>query len=569
MTDQEEQDMSFAVFKQLARLRKLKILDLDSSSSPPTSLLFTTSMGLQMLYSLADLEVLRLPGKQDLTLQDVDWMFKSWESLKTVNAERLAASRSQITTEVWSHIELGSNSRIIQLTLQELSSKASCIRALDFMDCESTIRFSLIGKGCTQLRALAIAIAPEDAARGKKYWSACEELIREIPTTLETLTFRLMPILGPEFEGDSFDWTLLLNIAHYLLRNLRALRLQYCQLPHHYIDAFLDICEQLQVSELQDVPFELPQLPTTGEPQSVNKRVVRLSNLLELTLVNSGPMDFLAQLEMIVRQAPKLKKLCWEVQRFLEARFRVNGFMYLFSGQAKYQHTPAPEDSRVVSLALCTAPCWPDLESLALKGNFHLLSSEQYLKIVEMSKTFRALDMPMYPMRSTIVDSIVRLHSRTLTEIVWNAPHEHNDVAWVQQILSSCPRLVKGYFRGILAQDIVVGGDSWVCCDSLEELRLNIIMGRPLDITYQDMAKAVFKQLARLHRLRILDMDSSMNHPGIGSATTPMETKFDAARYRLDDGTLEVIEDSGWNEADKIAFTVRKFTEFLESRAGD
>ncbi|KAF9355219.1 hypothetical protein BGX26_006837 [Mortierella sp. AD094] len=420
-------------------------------------------------------------------------------------------------SQVWEHLQLGSDKPIIQLSVQDLLNKASCTRILDFTDCESIIRFSPIGKGCTQLRALSIATTPGKASHRKEYWRAYEELIREIPRTLESLTLRHTPIPGLKFKNGSFNWTPLLNIVQYPHSNLRTLRLEHCVLPLYYIDSFWDVCERVQVLELLDVPFELPRKSkirrrTKGTPHQ--PRIIQFSNLLELTLNHSGPKDLLTQLEMIIREAPKLRKLCWKAHRRQEAKFPVSRFMYLFSGQAKYHLTTVQED-RSIPLKLCTAPCWPDLESLRLNGTYGTFSDREYLDIVETFKNLRVLSVPVYPVSSTIVNSLVRLHSGTLTEIDWDRFHSYEQVAWVQQILSSCPMLTKGYFRCMRAQDIIDGGGSWVCCDRLEELRVDIIMGEPthqlpradaIDQEWQDMSWAVFKQLARLHRLRVLDM---------------------------------------------------------------
>ncbi|KAF9379583.1 hypothetical protein BGX21_002598, partial [Mortierella sp. AD011] len=52
-------------------------------------------MGLPLLSSLTDLEVLGLEGEQDLTPHDVTWMIENWKSLRIVDAAKLAQNRTR------------------------------------------------------------------------------------------------------------------------------------------------------------------------------------------------------------------------------------------------------------------------------------------------------------------------------------------------------------------------------------------------------------------------------------------------------------------------------------------
>ncbi|KAG0020206.1 hypothetical protein BGZ80_004606 [Entomortierella chlamydospora] len=550
MTDQEIQDMSRAVFKQLGRLHKLRILDLsDDRNNPGWPLQFTESMGLASLSSLTELETLVLQGDQNMIPGDVDWMLEHWKSLKVIDGGMMAAqhygrdctlatmfnkrgiktprsvypdeylsnfgknetdkcqilfhtqkmlqnrdlpnelylqigiylNRCQLAScslvckswnaafgaQVWSRIELSSVSSIIQLTFEELSSKASCIRALEFLDCESTIRFSPIGKNCTQLRALSITT--NGTSHRKDYWRACEEFIREIPRTLESLTLKRMPIPELRFKNGCYNWTPLLNVVQYPHPNLRTLRLESYVLPCVYIDAFWDLCERVQVLELQDVSFELPRLTRiqkrTKGVVAHQPRIVQFSNLRELTLIRSGPLNSLVQLEGIISGAPKLKKLYWTTRS--KSWFPATRFIYLFTGQERYYRVLPPRvRPPYIRLEPCTAPSWPDLESLE---------------------------------------------------------------DFVQKVLSSFPMLIKGHFQSISAQKFVDGGDSWVCFNSLEELKIQIKMypqfyapprSDMTDQEKQEMSWAVFKQLAKFRNLRILDI----TNPRVCSSPTPQFT---------------------------------------------
>ncbi|KAG0004122.1 hypothetical protein BGZ79_010247 [Entomortierella chlamydospora] len=432
--------------------------------------------------------------------------------------------------QVWSRIELSSVSSIIQLTFEELSSKASCIRALEFLDCESTIRFSPIGKNCTQLRALSITT--NGTSHRKDYWRACEEFIREIPRTLESLTLKRMPIPELRFKNGCYNWTPLLNVVQYPHPNLRTLRLESYVLPCVYIDAFWDLCERVQVLELQDVSFELPRLTRiqkrTKGVVAHQPRIVQFSNLRELTLIRSGPLNSLVQLEGIIRGAPKLKKLYWTTRS--KSWFPATRFIYLFTGQERYYRVLPPRvRPPYIRLEPCTAPSWPDLESLSLNSHqFRALASE-YQAIIEICKNLRVLELPRYPMTPAVVNSLTQLHSRTITEIYWTWNCTCISEDFVQKVLSSFPMLIKGHFQSISAQKFVDGGDSWVCFNSLEELKIQIKMypqfyapprSDMTDQEKQEMSWAVFKQLAKFRNLRILDI----TNPRVCSSPTPQFT---------------------------------------------
>ncbi|KAF9355218.1 hypothetical protein BGX26_006836 [Mortierella sp. AD094] len=435
---------------------------------------------------------------------------------------------------IWSHLEIGSDKAISALAEEDISSKASWIRTLAFEDCESTIRYANLGKRCTQLRSLAITTSSVKDAQEMSYWRACRDLVKRNRRTLVSLmlTDMHLPASKPKYGGS--NWSPLLSIAQCQHSSLRILRLESCELPYRHLNAFWDICEKLEVLELHNVPFELPRLcaspKTTTRPgnhqQKPNlgsnhqQRVVRFSNLLELTLDESGPRNSLTQLEQIIRQAPKLKKLDWNTRY---AWFPAIRFMYLFSGDAKYHRTPAPQSVKhCVPLELCTTPCWPNLESLRMKRWISVeFDPEDYLSVVKIFKRLQFLDIPLRIMTPTIVDSLLQFHSNTLTVIDWRRIYSEQYVALIHQILSSCPKLAKVLLRSIHAQDLIEGGDSWVCCDQLEELRFGIEMSplewnppRPdmTDQEKQDMSWAVFKQLGRLRKLRILDVKTPLQY---------------------------------------------------------
>ncbi|KAG0004124.1 hypothetical protein BGZ80_004607 [Entomortierella chlamydospora] len=441
--------------------------------------------------------------------------------------------------QIWSNLEIGSDKPISALTEEDISCKASWIRTLAIYDCESTIRYSNVGKRCTQLQSLAITTTYSKDEPEMNYWRACRDLVKQNRRTLVSLMLKDMPLPASKPKYGGSNWSPLLSISQCPHSRLRRLRLESCELPYRHLKAFWDICEKLEVLELNNVPFELPRLRATtrktsgpgDHPQKQNlgsihqQRVVRFSNLLELTLDRSGPRSALKQLERIIRQAPKLKKLDWHIRN---AQFPVTRFIYLLSGQSKYYRTPTPEDADPRGpLELCTAPSWPNLDSLRVRSWRYLeLDPEDYLTIVKMIKRLQFLELPVDVMTPAIVDSLLQFHSDTLTVLDWRTVYfgqysERENAASIQQVLSSCPNLTKVLFRFIHAQYLIEGGDSWVCCDRLEEIRfrldMTLIDWNPprlgaTDQEKQDVSWAVFQQLGRLRKLRILDVNSSLQY---------------------------------------------------------
>ncbi|KAF9171722.1 hypothetical protein BGX20_007042 [Mortierella sp. AD010] len=441
--------------------------------------------------------------------------------------------------QIWSNLEIGSDKPISALTEEDISCKASWIRTLAIHDCESTIRYSNVGKRCTQLQSLAITTTSSKDELETNYWRACRDLVKQNRRTLVSLTLKYMPLPASKPKYGGSNWSPLLSISQCPHSRLRRLRLEDCELPYRHLKAFWDICEKLEVLELNDVPFELPVLRATPEttsgpgdhPRKQNlgsvhqQRVVRFSNLLELTLDRSGPRNPLNQLERIIRQAPKLRKLDWHIDG---AYFPVSRFIYLLSGRSEYYRTLTPEDAHPrAPFELCTAPSWPNLDSLrVISWRYLEFDPEDYVTIVKTIKRLQCLELPInVVVTPPLVDSLLQFHSNTLTMLDWRTHYwqgsQKEYAASIHKILSSCANLTKVLFRIIHAQYLIEGGDSWVCCDRLEELRfgleMTLIDWNPprLGATEQekkDVSWAVFQHLGRLRKLRILDVNSSLQY---------------------------------------------------------
>ncbi|KAF9109798.1 hypothetical protein BGX27_007172 [Mortierella sp. AM989] len=445
--------------------------------------------------------------------------------------------------QLWSYLELGSNKLLPHLPSEELYKKSSWLRSLVFKDCLSIIRYSILGKLNTQLQSLTIKTKWEEDYIYSFYWVACRELIRRNRRTLKSLALTDLPFPASKSKYKLPTWSPLLNFAHIPQSNLRTLRIENCCLPYRHLSALWDICERLEVLHLVNVPFELPRLhkirravagtgPRQSKPNLGSKhqdRAVRFPSLLELTLDESGPKNSLTALERIIRPAVKLKKLHWNIHCY--SWFPITRFLYLFSGQAKYHRTPAPEYAHLcIPLSLCTAPCWPSLESLTLGGHyFQAFEPEDYILIVEMSIRLQALDIPLHPLAPSTMHSLLRLHSNSLTTVDCRKFWTDGSFDWVQPIFFSCPNLTKVCLGAIHAQELLEGCNSWVCCNSLEEFRIGIDMNphgftppRP-DMTEQekqDLSWDVFTHLARLLSLKILDLHVQDTFPGVQFTTS-------------------------------------------------
>ncbi|KAG0004123.1 hypothetical protein BGZ79_010248 [Entomortierella chlamydospora] len=420
---------------------------------------------------------------------------------------------------VWSHLEIGSDKATSRIKVEDIRSKAPWIRSLAFKDFHSAVQFYSIGKGCTRLRSLALPITRSKEAVERGYWKVCKDLVKQNKATLVSLSLTFMPLTAS-------NWNPLLSISQYPHSTLRSLRLENCKLPYRHLAAFWDVCERLEVLELHKVPFEPPYSYKVHEkafgPKERPGWKVPFSNLLELILDCSGPRNSLTQLEVVIREAPKLKKLCWNIEE--GAWFPITRFMYLFSGQEEYHYAPEPQNVRhCVPLAVCSAPCWPSLESLAMKMkkyqplHFH---HEHYFVIVNMSKQLRVLDLPWSVMTSDIMEPLLRMHSSTLTEIDLQRTFVYQSDGILSGLFSSCPRLARVRIPFVSAEEFIKSDGRWECCDQLEEFRvsirtaLNLSQPDMTDQEIQDMSRAVFKQLGRLHKLRILDLSDDRNNPG-------------------------------------------------------
>ncbi|KAF8980115.1 hypothetical protein BGZ46_004608 [Entomortierella lignicola] len=458
------------------------------------------------------------------------------------------------SVELWSTLEFSSGKPITQLCPEYFCERASAYTSsLEFNDSDSTTRFFSIAKHFTRLQSLTV-ITTLLGSYKKEYWKAYEQLTREIPSTLESITLKGLVLPRLEFKNGNYGWSPLLNISRHPQLNLTTLRLENCELSVQYMDAFWDICERVKVLHLCLVPFELPKpikigKRTKGPALHRQQRILRFPNLLDLSLDRSSPKDLLSQLELIICQAPNLQSLNWAVGE--ENWFPYIRIAYLLTGQEQFNRPLPPHlRHRHDPLASYAAPCWPYLKSLALSG----FGDNSILDraFVKNTRGFQRLRIYFYT--PVNLDSLMQFHSSTLTRI--DGESINNGIT-IQKILSSCPNLTKVHFRSIPAQSLVEQGESWVCCDHLEELKVYIDIDPKrwfpsrkdaTDQEIQDLSWKVFKSLARLHKLRVYGTDSVVKIKTFGGVGTSRRPKYEPGRHKLDDPKLELAEYNQWED---------------------
>ncbi|KAG0205143.1 hypothetical protein BGX28_003184 [Mortierella sp. GBA30] len=107
MTTQEFRTETWAVYAQLARLRRLQLLDIrlhdygsKAMQAPCAFLPLRLNMGLGQLSSMTGLETLHFQGNQSMRRKDIRWMIASWQGLKVLEGGVLAVGKSRTVT--WS-----------------------------------------------------------------------------------------------------------------------------------------------------------------------------------------------------------------------------------------------------------------------------------------------------------------------------------------------------------------------------------------------------------------------------------------------------------------------------------
>ncbi|KAF9433700.1 hypothetical protein BGZ76_009095 [Entomortierella beljakovae] len=437
--------------------------------------------------------------------------------------------------QFWSHLKLESHNPSSSIDI--LHKRAPWIHSLELENHQSIMEFSPMVMQCRNLRSLSITSTCDESHLSKEYMNACRNIIKQTRKTLDSLTIKRMSFPESKSKYHRPNWGPLLSFAYYPHSNLRSLKLFRCILPYRHLVAFWKICERLEVLDLEDVPFELPRsfkihtnlagitvfTPIKPNPSSDHQQLtVDFSNLLELTLNRSGPQNSMITLEHIVRKAPKLRKLKWIIRD--ESWSPKDRFLYLLTAKPKYCRRPAPLSVPfTIPLEPCTTPCWPDLMSLDFRRKYKgkpYLECEEFQDVLDTLTNMTFLDIlsAFYPITWTMAESLVRLHSHTLTTL--RMPRFHQSVSKeIQLILSNCPKLAIVSIASHV-QDFIEGAREWVCCESLEELTITLSweLGsynpprRELtDEETQSQSWAVFEQFARFRNIRVLEISQYLN----------------------------------------------------------
>ncbi|KAF9363159.1 hypothetical protein BGX34_004746 [Mortierella sp. NVP85] len=298
---------------------------------------------------------------------------------------------------------------------------------------------------------------------------------------------------------------------------LTSLRLDNYQYVDHFIKSFWKICKSLEVLELRNVNI--------GRDKIIQTKPT-FPKLQELTLINC-PFDASTQLERIIRQAPRLRKLTWHSLDDIEYKSLFKKFISLFMEKRRDEQVPGSNaDGNSLQQDNCESSCWPDLESISILHTDARVDIQQYLIIVENTAHLRKIDVILTELNLSAFNILRQRHSQTLREIDWQELSTKEVPQWIQIVLSTCPMLTHVACQVMLARNVIEEGQRWVCRDRLQELRtcidLNPKKFNPLEpwvpeSVVRHRSRAVYNQLSGLRALCVLDLRHPRSRSGSSS----------------------------------------------------
>lgn len=338
-----------------------------------------------------------------------------------------------------------------------------------------------------------------------EYWKCCQAMFQQSQGRLRSLVLRnWMLVWDHEFELSRPLWNPLVGIVD--CTSLRSLTLKHCEIGERYMAHFWRVGRQLETLQLDgvrmdlDIPLGGPTRPSRNATPAHStmsnvtpvheSRLPRLQELILRDMTDIDTFDASQVLGLLVVQCPALKTLHWTLRGF----FPHSKFSMLF----------------------CTMT-WPGLNSITVKGNTNRISDECYSTFLTdprrhpHHRPLRRLKTLKPIMSMTEFNLYRRHHFGTLESIDIYYTKDHT-TAWTIQIMASCPSLQRFKSRIITTREIIDSGPSWVC-HRLQKLSIMIDMGLQSDrdpcreFTEQelDQCRAMYKQLATLKRLRVLD----------------------------------------------------------------
>ncbi|KAF9917881.1 hypothetical protein BX616_011020 [Lobosporangium transversale] len=475
---------------------------------------------------------------------------------------------------IWSNIALGPSSRIIEnITQERIANKAHHVKHLILEGDSSPQQFEFIIQ-CFHLQTISFhRTTPyyyDSNDNGKretrrqcfKPWKiSCRQIFKQNRRTLRSLKLHDCVLPTGEYCGQRSTWSPFLSLVRFSRSVLTTLRLVNSIIPPGpHLEAFWTICEQLEILELREVHFEMTSVPKAeraamalaeGYHNNLGRRhqVVRrrFPCLKELTLWRSGPYNPLAQLEQIIRCAPRLKSLIWRCTR--QSWFPYYRFIYLITGDVGYYRQPTPKQRlHCIPLEPCAGPCWPDLGSLTITD----LWFSSYFKpvdcvpIIRAMKRLHKLDVPLEHMSCDMFIHMFTQHSLTITDIDWRRADMDMIPGWFDTIMS-CPNLKRFAVNNIHAYDLIQPHKEWKFLHRLEEFMAPISIDpsgynpprtRPLtEAEIDEQYSLIFSLLAKMRALKVLDV-------------SPGNTQIYCARWHL--LTLPLKLDKGLRQLSEL-----------------
>ncbi|KAG0223275.1 hypothetical protein B0O80DRAFT_499702 [Mortierella sp. GBAus27b] len=429
--------------------------------------------------------------------------------------------------------------------LQGLQRIAPWIRALTIW--EHVIPGQLkLGDQCSGINTLSITGVPHNNLFDETYWDDCEALLKQNSACLRSLTLVSWGNrYGNPFAGQPL-WRPLLACAQYT--NLNTLRIRTSRVTIHGWEAFLGICQQLEVLELTDmdmedvatllsrssgtgttshghnspsqigydltneeqVPTSATHTPSQGASSNWPTNTMattsqRLPHLRRLIL-DEIDINCEHQLEQFIVHSPLLRTLIWN------ATFSQSCWERFCNNLA--------------------ARTWPCLDWIEIKREDRPITSQEHTLLIQSApQPLRRLDVNIRDLEEHTFNLYrERGHFRTLTNVNLARPMFTSLASslgssviavaskQVQEVLESCPMLERITAMTITAQDIIQG-KPWAC-RRLKEFEVMINMessgdncaqeGKRTGIKYtkdyRTQCHQVFERLGQLKELTVLDM---------------------------------------------------------------
>ncbi|KAI8600530.1 hypothetical protein EDD21DRAFT_131358 [Dissophora ornata] len=402
-------------------------------------------------------------------------------------------------SEVHENDEEGPNNPLLEI----LQRNAPWVRSLTIQDHNSV--FPLIaGRAFTRLESITLeGLRWEKTEKHEAaYWKTCRELMYRNKSQLRSLTLSnwTFPYSKP-LPGQP-RWNPILKCTQSW--NLRSLNLQKCSIRGQHLSALWKICERLEALTMEFCQIDLTMRPVvlhkkgsenkekakvaskttkTPDESTPSSQPPRFPLLKDLTLERnvSRPIQ---ELNLLIGQCPRLETLHWNIERRL-----------------------LPQEE---FLTLCEASNWPELDSITFRGNCSRISNQSFGRFLRATrKPMRRIDSMIDAIDALSYNELRSRHFATIEVIDLSRGSEVKQ-EWVNEVLTSCPNLQKFVAKCIRAQDMLKM--PWACL-GLQELIAFIDMGFPDNgphrkLTEEELeqCRAVYKHLAALKELRVLDM---------------------------------------------------------------